>query len=212
MYYPRFTKVIIDYFMTRKPSIPRRNRINWHYVRDDVLFSTIKVVSRHQTTQQYSAILSIELTTDDIRNNLSYEEEPEAIIDRQDRIMRKKTIPCVKFFGGTIPSGKPLGKPRSLSGLLILISFHDMAHLLILDYSSIRAQDTVAGGLSNRRKRQTTTREQIVGGVFASRAATTSRDGGRKRETPYRVKKKKRREEKEGGYVSLGYPLTGRSG
>nr|GEV35711.1 hypothetical protein [Tanacetum cinerariifolium] len=43
MYYPRFTKVIIDYFMTRKPSIPRRNRVNWHYVRDDVLFSTIKV-------------------------------------------------------------------------------------------------------------------------------------------------------------------------
>nr|GFA19358.1 hypothetical protein [Tanacetum cinerariifolium] len=43
MYYPRFTKVIIDYFMMRKPSIPRRNRINWHYVRDDVLFSSIKV-------------------------------------------------------------------------------------------------------------------------------------------------------------------------
>nr|GEZ90582.1 hypothetical protein [Tanacetum cinerariifolium] len=30
------------------------------------------------------------------------------------------------FFGGTIPSGKPLGKPRSLSGLLILISSHDL--------------------------------------------------------------------------------------
>nr|GFB00804.1 hypothetical protein [Tanacetum cinerariifolium] len=43
MYYPRFTKVIIDYFMTRKPSIPRRNRVIWHYVRDDVLFTTIKV-------------------------------------------------------------------------------------------------------------------------------------------------------------------------
>nr|GFB60589.1 hypothetical protein [Tanacetum cinerariifolium] len=37
MYYPRFTKVIIDYFMIRKPSISRRNRINWHYVRDDIL-------------------------------------------------------------------------------------------------------------------------------------------------------------------------------
>nr|GFC20831.1 hypothetical protein [Tanacetum cinerariifolium] len=47
------TKVIIDYFMTRKPSISRRNRIHWHYVRDDALFSTIKVVSRHQATQQY---------------------------------------------------------------------------------------------------------------------------------------------------------------
>nr|GEZ56994.1 hypothetical protein [Tanacetum cinerariifolium] len=74
MYYPRFTKVIIDYFMTRKPSIPRQNRVNWHYVRDDVLFSTIKVVSRHQTTQQYGVILPIELTTDDIRNNKAYKE------------------------------------------------------------------------------------------------------------------------------------------
>nr|GFC78732.1 hypothetical protein [Tanacetum cinerariifolium] len=56
------------------PSIPRRNRINWNYVRDDVLFSTIKVVSRHQTTQQYGAILPIELTTDDIRNSKAYKE------------------------------------------------------------------------------------------------------------------------------------------
>nr|GFC73461.1 hypothetical protein [Tanacetum cinerariifolium] len=68
MNYPIFTKVIFDYFMTRKPSIWRRNRINWHYVRDDALFSTIKVVSRHQTTQQYGAILPIELTTAEIRN------------------------------------------------------------------------------------------------------------------------------------------------
>nr|GFC56065.1 hypothetical protein [Tanacetum cinerariifolium] len=74
MYYPRFTKVIIYHFMTKKPSIPRRNRVNWHYVRDDVLFSTIKVVSRHQTTQQYGAILPIELTTADIRNTKAYKE------------------------------------------------------------------------------------------------------------------------------------------
>nr|GFB78947.1 hypothetical protein [Tanacetum cinerariifolium] len=60
--------------MTRKPSIPRRNRINWHYVRDDVLFSTIKVVSRHQTTQQYGSILPIELTTNEIRNSKAYKE------------------------------------------------------------------------------------------------------------------------------------------
>nr|GEV86874.1 hypothetical protein [Tanacetum cinerariifolium] len=74
MNYPRFTKVIIDYFMTRKPSISRRNRIHWHYVRDDALFSTIKVVSRHQATQQYGAILPIELTTTEIRNSKAYQE------------------------------------------------------------------------------------------------------------------------------------------
>nr|GEY43921.1 hypothetical protein [Tanacetum cinerariifolium] len=87
IYYPRITKVIIHYFMTKDPSIPRRNKvnwhypsiprrnkINWHYVRDDILFSTIKVVSRHQTTQQYGVILPIELTTDDIRNSKAYKE------------------------------------------------------------------------------------------------------------------------------------------
>nr|GFB91324.1 hypothetical protein [Tanacetum cinerariifolium] len=74
MYYPRFTKVIIHHFMTRKPSTPRRNKVNWHYVRDDILFSTIKMVSRHQNTQQYGAILPIELTTEDIRNTKAYKE------------------------------------------------------------------------------------------------------------------------------------------
>nr|GFA64615.1 hypothetical protein [Tanacetum cinerariifolium] len=74
MYYPRFTKVIIHHFMTKKPSILRRNNVNWHYVRDDILFSTIKVVSRHQNTKQYGAILPIELTNEDIRNTKAYKE------------------------------------------------------------------------------------------------------------------------------------------
>nr|GFC71940.1 hypothetical protein [Tanacetum cinerariifolium] len=74
MYYPRFTKVIIHHFMTKKPSIPRRNKVNWHYIRDNILFSTIKVVSRHQNTQQYGAILPIKLTTEDIRNTKAYKE------------------------------------------------------------------------------------------------------------------------------------------
>nr|GFB78254.1 hypothetical protein [Tanacetum cinerariifolium] len=80
MNYPRFTKVIIDYFMTRKPSISRRNRIHLHYIRDDALFSTIKVVSRHQTTQQYGAILPIELTTAEIMNSKAYKEYHACVI------------------------------------------------------------------------------------------------------------------------------------
>nr|GFA61908.1 hypothetical protein [Tanacetum cinerariifolium] len=43
-------------------------------LRDDILFSTIKVVTRHQNTQQYGAILPIELTTKDIRNTKAYKE------------------------------------------------------------------------------------------------------------------------------------------
>nr|GEV05316.1 retrovirus-related Pol polyprotein from transposon TNT 1-94 [Tanacetum cinerariifolium] len=74
MYYPRFTKVIIHHFMSKDPSIPRRNKVNWHYVRDDFLFSTIKVVSIYQNTQQYGAMQPIELKNDEIRNTKAYKE------------------------------------------------------------------------------------------------------------------------------------------
>nr|GEV99446.1 Gag-Pol polyprotein [Tanacetum cinerariifolium] len=74
MYYLRFTKVIIYHFMSTDPLIPRRNKVNWHYVRDDQMFMTIKLVSRHQNTQQYGAMFPIELTNADIRNSDAYKE------------------------------------------------------------------------------------------------------------------------------------------
>ncbi|GKD30792.1 hypothetical protein Tco_1241570 [Tanacetum coccineum] len=74
MYYPCFTKVIINFFMTKDQLIPRRNSVNWHYARDDYMFTTIKVVSRHEDTQLYGAILPNELTNDDIKNSESYKE------------------------------------------------------------------------------------------------------------------------------------------
>nr|GEW23413.1 uncharacterized mitochondrial protein AtMg00810-like [Tanacetum cinerariifolium] len=74
MYYPLFTKLIIYHSMSKDPSIPRRNKVNWHYVKDDHMFSTIKLVSRHQNTQQFGALLPIELTNADIRNSNAYKE------------------------------------------------------------------------------------------------------------------------------------------
>nr|GEV22731.1 hypothetical protein [Tanacetum cinerariifolium] len=74
MYYTRFTKVIINFFITKDPSTPRRNKVNWHYVKDDKMFMTIKLVSRHQNTQQFGAMFPIELTNEDIRNSAAYKE------------------------------------------------------------------------------------------------------------------------------------------
>ncbi|GJS15459.1 hypothetical protein Tco_0409931 [Tanacetum coccineum] len=74
MYYPRFTKVIVNFFITKDQSIPRRNNVNWQYARDDYMFTTIKVVSRHEDTQLYGVILPNELTNEDIRNSESYKE------------------------------------------------------------------------------------------------------------------------------------------
>nr|GFB88101.1 hypothetical protein [Tanacetum cinerariifolium] len=60
--------------MSKDPSIQRRNKVNWHYVRDDYMFSTIKLVSVHHNTQQFGALLPIELTNEDIRNSKAYKE------------------------------------------------------------------------------------------------------------------------------------------
>ncbi|GKC00152.1 hypothetical protein Tco_0986288 [Tanacetum coccineum] len=74
MYYPRFTKVIVNFFMTKDSSIRRRNKVNWHFAKDDPMFTTIKVISRHEDTQLYGAIFPDELTNEAIKDFKSYKE------------------------------------------------------------------------------------------------------------------------------------------
>ncbi|GJX81170.1 hypothetical protein Tco_0329319 [Tanacetum coccineum] len=72
MYYPRFTKVIVDYFMTKDPSILRRNKMFWHTTRDDSMFTTIRVISKYQDTQIYGVILPWHLTNQDMIESEAY--------------------------------------------------------------------------------------------------------------------------------------------
>ncbi|GJQ89134.1 hypothetical protein Tco_0000273 [Tanacetum coccineum] len=74
MYYPRFTKLVVNFVMAKDPLIPRRNKVNWHYARDDPMFTTINVISRNEDTQLYRTILPVALTNEDIRNSESYKE------------------------------------------------------------------------------------------------------------------------------------------
>ncbi|GJT05309.1 putative reverse transcriptase domain-containing protein [Tanacetum coccineum] len=53
MSYPRFTKIIIDYFMSKDQSILRRNKMFWHTARDDTMFTSMRCISRHEDTQVY---------------------------------------------------------------------------------------------------------------------------------------------------------------
>ncbi|GKD43734.1 hypothetical protein Tco_1268379, partial [Tanacetum coccineum] len=62
MYYPRFTKVIVDYFMAKDQAIPKRNKMLWHYAKDDFMFTTIRFISKHKDTQEYGSILPQHLT------------------------------------------------------------------------------------------------------------------------------------------------------
>nr|GFC69863.1 putative nucleotidyltransferase, ribonuclease H [Tanacetum cinerariifolium] len=47
---------------------------------------------------KYHPLHVISYPLDQIRTDLSYVEEPEAYLDRQDRVMRNKTIPFVKIL------------------------------------------------------------------------------------------------------------------
>nr|GFA02571.1 hypothetical protein [Tanacetum cinerariifolium] len=133
MYYPRFTKVIINFFMTKDHSIPRRNKVNWHYVRDDQMFTMIKLVSRHQNTQQFGAMLHVELTNEDIRNSAAYREyydiasgaappKTKASV-RKTQSSSDTTMPPPTAAGtrlSTLPKGKQPAKSSKVKGLSVL--------------------------------------------------------------------------------------------
>nr|GFD07386.1 hypothetical protein [Tanacetum cinerariifolium] len=51
-----------------------------------------------RTRYKYHPLHVVSYPLDQIRSDLSYVEEPEAILDRQDRVMRNKTIPFVKIL------------------------------------------------------------------------------------------------------------------
>ncbi|GJZ53561.1 hypothetical protein Tco_0608446 [Tanacetum coccineum] len=72
MYYLRFTKVIVDYFMAKDQAIPGRNKMFWHYARDDLMFTIIRVISKHQDTHVYDAILPQHLTNQDMLESEAY--------------------------------------------------------------------------------------------------------------------------------------------
>ncbi|GJU32806.1 hypothetical protein Tco_1176395 [Tanacetum coccineum] len=131
MYYPRFTKLVVNYVMEKDPSIPRRNKVNWHYARDDPMFSTINVISRNEATQLYGAILPVALTNEDIRNSESYKEYyamASGTIPPKTKGSKKKanTDAIPKLKSSTAPKKKKSGTGKQKTSELENISEADL--------------------------------------------------------------------------------------
>ncbi|GJZ09037.1 hypothetical protein Tco_0543320 [Tanacetum coccineum] len=131
MYYPRFTKLVVNYVMEKDPSIPRRNKVNWHYARDDPMFTTINVISRNEATQLYGAILPVALTNEDIRNSESYKEYyamASGTIPPKTKGSKKKanTDAIPKLKPPTAPKEKKSGKGKQKTAELETISEADL--------------------------------------------------------------------------------------
>nr|GEV44280.1 hypothetical protein [Tanacetum cinerariifolium] len=72
MYYPRFTKIIINHFMSQDQSIPRRNKVDWHMVSDDPILTTMRFFPQHEVVQKYDAILPDNLTNQSMKESKAY--------------------------------------------------------------------------------------------------------------------------------------------
>ncbi|GKC19973.1 hypothetical protein Tco_1022123 [Tanacetum coccineum] len=72
MPYPRFTKVIIDNFISKDNTISMRNMINLHTVRNDTLLGTLKFVSKIEDCQVYGAVIPDGKINDDIKLSKAY--------------------------------------------------------------------------------------------------------------------------------------------
>ncbi|GJT76093.1 hypothetical protein Tco_1042818 [Tanacetum coccineum] len=72
MYYPRFTKVIINYFMSKDQSIPRRNKVDWHMAKDNLILTTMRYISKNEVVQKYGAILPDTLTNQVMKESDAY--------------------------------------------------------------------------------------------------------------------------------------------
>ncbi|GKA28033.1 hypothetical protein Tco_0714201 [Tanacetum coccineum] len=72
MFYPRFTKVIINHFMSQDQSIPRRNKVDWHMANDDPILTTMRFIPQHEVVQRYGAIIPDYLTNLAMKESEAY--------------------------------------------------------------------------------------------------------------------------------------------
>nr|GFA80065.1 hypothetical protein [Tanacetum cinerariifolium] len=69
-----FGYLLWEYFVYQVEHKDAKKRNKMYYLRDDQMFTMIKLVSRHQNTQQFGVMLPVELTNEDIKNSKAYKE------------------------------------------------------------------------------------------------------------------------------------------
>nr|GEV99885.1 hypothetical protein [Tanacetum cinerariifolium] len=101
MPYPRFTKVIINNFISKDNTIFMRNRINIHMVCDDTLLGTLMFVFKTKDYQKYGALIPDEMINDDIKLSIAYKTYVDYAIrkvpPKKARKLKKHASPKLKI-------------------------------------------------------------------------------------------------------------------
>ncbi|GJV19684.1 hypothetical protein Tco_1368704 [Tanacetum coccineum] len=102
--YPRFTKFIIDHFISKDNSISMRNIINLHTARDDSLLGALKFFSKTEDCQKYGSLIPDEMINDDIKLSTAYKTyldyATRKVPPKKERKFKKPASPKLK----TVPT------------------------------------------------------------------------------------------------------------
>ncbi|GJU85236.1 hypothetical protein Tco_1292782 [Tanacetum coccineum] len=90
MFYPRFTKVIINHFMSQDQSIPRRNKVDWHMANDDPILTTMRFIPQNEVVQRYCAILPDYLTNPAMKESKAYKTYHDLATGKETKPGKKK--------------------------------------------------------------------------------------------------------------------------
>ncbi|GJU74191.1 hypothetical protein Tco_1265596 [Tanacetum coccineum] len=114
MPYTRFTKVIINRFMSKEKTISIRNKINLHTIRDDSLLGTLKYVSKIDDYQKYGALIPEQKINQAIQDSKAYKTyldfATRKATPKKARKFKKITSPLKKHTLEDVSSKKPSGK------------------------------------------------------------------------------------------------------
>ncbi|GKD07137.1 hypothetical protein Tco_1186822 [Tanacetum coccineum] len=73
MPYPRFTKVIINHFLSIQKSVPKTLPFGLHKIKDDDVLSRMKFVRIGEDVQEYGRAIPKTMLTDDIKQSETYQ-------------------------------------------------------------------------------------------------------------------------------------------
>ncbi|GKE22210.1 hypothetical protein Tco_1433722 [Tanacetum coccineum] len=119
MYYPRFTKAIIQHFIAKDKSISMRNRLFMHTVQDDSILGSLRFVSKIEEYQVYGALIFPWMTNRKMINSTAYKTyiafATGVASPKKERKSKKLTSPSKKktLVAVEEPTEKPAKKPAT---------------------------------------------------------------------------------------------------
>ncbi|GKE03402.1 hypothetical protein Tco_1395420 [Tanacetum coccineum] len=126
MPYPRFTKVIINHFISKDKTISMRNMINIHNVHDDTLLGTLKFVSKTKDYQKYGALIPDEIINQDIKDSKAYKTyldlATRKATPKKAKMFKKFASPSKKLY--LVLEEEPTIKPKHAGMCLITHTFY----------------------------------------------------------------------------------------